>query len=68
MSLKGYEFYDDNKETEAIFLFKYLYLYIEKPITEKRLNEIKTYITKEQGCDIHKIIKSYETRVKEEEL
>jgi hypothetical protein len=58
MSLKGYEFYDDNNETEAMFLFKYLYLYIYKPITEKRLNEIKSYL-KEHNCDIIKTIETY---------
>lgn len=51
MSLKGYEFLDDNGNVQACFFFKRLNLIIYKDISEERLEEIKTYI-KEKGDKI----------------
>lgn len=55
MSLKGYEFYDDNNKTQAMFLFKYDYLYIYQELTQERLDEIKSYI-ENNGHEILQVV------------
>jgi len=47
MSLKGYEFLDDdNKKVVARFFFKSCGLYILEKITDEKLQRIKDYLEK----------------------
>lgn len=49
MSLKGYQFYnEDNTQIEAVFLFKDCVLSLFVKVSDARLEEIKNYI-KEHG-------------------
>jgi hypothetical protein len=55
MSLKGYEFLNDDKtKVVARFFFKDLSLFLYEEIDDKKMKEIKDYI-KEKGFNILKI-------------
>lgn len=65
MSLKGYEWLDDNGKVIMTFTFKYLELDVWSDTTLEELNKFKEYL-KEKGFD--KILKEnyngYEVRAK----
>lgn len=58
MSLKGYEFLNDD-ETKVIarFFFKDLSLFLYEKLSDEKLEEIKKYII-DNGSRIHKIVES----------
>lgn len=58
MSLKGYEFLNDD-ETKVIarFFFKDLSLFLYEKLSDEKLEEIKKYII-DNGNRIHKIVES----------
>ncbi len=58
MTLKGWEFYDDEGKTEATFFFRDCILDIWKEISDERLKEMKTYL-EEHHEEIIKTIRHY---------
>lgn len=56
MSLKGWQFLNDEGKVEASYLFKDRVLDLWLEVTEERLQEIKDYIG---GLEIIEIVKHY---------